>query len=172
MPARLGRLGYVRGMTIAVGDKLPDVEVRTMTPDGPTTIQTAEVFGPGKVVLFAVPGAFTPGCSNVHLPGFVEHSAELKAKGVDRIVCVAVNDPFVMHAWGEAHGVGDEILLLSDGNAEFTRAVGLVLDGTGFGLGQRSKRYAAIVEDGVLTSLDVDERGIDLSTCSNLLLKL
>lgn len=143
-----------------------------MTPDGPTTIQTSEVFGPGKVVLFAVPGAFTPGCSNVHLPGFVERSAELKAKGVDRIVCVAVNDPFVLDAWGKAHGVGDEILLLSDGNAEFTRAIGLVLDGTGFGLGQRSKRYAAIVEDGVLTSLDVDEKGIDLSTCSNLMLKL
>lgn len=159
-------------MTIAVGDKFPDIALLTMTPDGPTKIQTSEVLGAGKVVLFAVPGAFTPGCSNVHLPGFVEHGAELKAKGVDRIVCVAVNDPFVMHAWAQANGVGDGILMLSDGNAEFTQAIGLVLDGTGFGLGQRSKRYAAIIEDGVITSLEVDETGIDLSTCSNLLLKL
>jgi len=159
-------------MTIAVGDKFPDIALLTMTTDGPTKVQTSEVLGTGKVVLFAVPGAFTPGCSNVHLPGFVEHGAELKAKGVDRIVCVAVNDPFVMHAWAQANGVGDDILMLSDGNAEFTEAIGLVLDGTGFGLGQRSKRYAAIIEDGVITSLEVDESGIDLSTCSNLLLKL
>ena len=159
-------------MTISVGDRLPDAELRTMTPDGPTVVKSAEVLGTGKVVLFAVPGAFTPGCSNVHLPGFVERAAELKAKGVTTIACVAVNDPFVMDAWGKAHGVGDDILLLSDGNGEFTAAMGLELDGSGFGLGKRSKRYAAIVEDGVLTSLDVDEKGIDLSTCSNILLKL
>lgn len=159
-------------MTIAVGDKLPDITVRTITSDGPVEVRTSEVLGTGKVVLFAVPGAFTPGCSNVHLPGFVEGGAELKAKGVDRIACIAVNDAFVMQAWGQAHGVGDDILMLSDGNGEFTRAVGLVLDGTGFGLGLRSKRYAAVIEDGVITSLDVDEKGIDLSTCSNLLLKL
>jgi glutaredoxin/glutathione-dependent peroxiredoxin len=159
-------------MTISVGDRLPDAEVRTMTPDGPTVVKTGEVLGTGKVVLFAVPGAFTPGCSNVHLPGFVERAGELKAKGVTRIVCVAMNDPFVMDAWGKAHGVGDDILLLADGNGDFTAAMGLELDGSGFGLGKRSKRYAAIVEDGVLTSLDVDEKGIDLSTCSNVLLKL
>jgi peroxiredoxin len=102
----------------------------------------------------------------------VERADELKAKGVTTIACVAVNDPFVMDAWGKAHGVGDDILMLADGNGEFTAAMGLELDGSGFGLGKRSKRYAAIVEDGVLTSLDVDEKGIDLSTCSNILLKL
>jgi peroxiredoxin len=159
-------------MTISVGDRLPDAELRTMTPDGPSVVKTGEVLGTGKVVLFAVPGAFTPGCSNVHLPGFVERADELKAKGVTTIACVAVNDTFVMDAWGKAHGAGDDILLLADGNGEFTAAMGLELDGSGFGLGKRSKRYAAIVEDGVLTSLDVDETGIDLSTCSNILLKL
>ncbi len=159
-------------MTISVGDRLPDVELRTMTPDGPSVVKSGDVLGTGKVVLFAVPGAFTPGCSNVHLPGFVERADELKAKGVTTIACVAVNDPFVMDAWGKAHGVGDDILMLSDGNGEFTAAMGLELDGSGFGLGKRSKRYAAIVEDGVLTSIDVDEKGIDLSTCSNVLLKL
>ncbi|GAA5119904.1 peroxiredoxin [Pseudonocardia adelaidensis] len=159
-------------MAISVGDRLPDAELRRMTADGPTVVKSTEVLGGGKVVLFAVPGAFTPGCSNVHLPGFIERAGELKAKGVTTIACVAVNDPFVMDAWGEARGVGDDILLLSDGNGEFTAAMGLELDGSGFGLGRRSKRYAAIIEDGVLTSLDVDEKGIDLSTCSNVLLKL
>ncbi|WP_214404138.1 peroxiredoxin [Pseudonocardia lacus] len=158
-------------MTVSAGDSIPDVELRTMTPDGPGTVRTADVLGKGKVVLFAVPGAFTPGCSNVHLPGFVQNSAELKAKGVDTIACVAVNDVFVMDAWGKAHGA-DDILLLADGNAEFTEAMGLVLDGSGAGLGRRSKRYAAILEDGVLRSIDVDESGINLSTCSNVLLKL
>jgi glutaredoxin/glutathione-dependent peroxiredoxin len=159
-------------MTISVGDRLPDAELRTMTPDGPTVVKTGEVLGTGKVVLFAVPGAFTPGCSNIHLPGFVERAEELKAKGVTTIACVAVNDPFVMDAWGKAYGAGDDILLLADGNGAFTAAMGLELDGSGFGLGSRSKRYAAIIEDGVLTSLDVDEKGIDLSACSNVLLKL
>ena len=159
-------------MAIAVGTRIPDVELRTMTPDGPAVVKSGDVLGSGKVVLFAVPGAFTPGCSNVHLPGFVERADELKAKGVTTIACVAVNDPFVMDAWGKAHGVGDDILMLADGNGEFTAAMGLELDGSGFGLGKRSKRYAAILEDGVLTSLEVDEKGIDLSACSNVLLKL
>ncbi|MHA6782343.1 redoxin family protein [Pseudonocardia saturnea] len=159
-------------MTITAGDRIPDAELRTMTPDGPTAVRSTDVLGTGRVVLFAVPGAFTPGCSNVHLPGFVEGGAELRAKGVDTIACVAVNDPFVMDAWGRAHGVGDDILMLADGNAEFTTAMGLLLDGTGFGLGQRSKRYAAVLQDGVVTSIDVDEKGIDLSTCSSLLLKV
>jgi peroxiredoxin len=158
-------------MTISVGDKLPDVELRTMTADGPTVVRSNDVLGSGKVVLFAVPGAFTPGCSNVHLPGFVERGAELKAKGVDKIACVAVNDVFVMDAWGKAHGA-DDILMLADGNLEFTEALGMVLDGSGFGLGNRSKRYAAIIEDGVVTSLDVDGVAVETSTCSNLLTKL
>jgi peroxiredoxin len=158
-------------MTISVGDKLPDAELRTMTADGPTVVRSNDVLGSGKVVLFAVPGAFTPGCSNVHLPGFVERGAELKAKGVDKIACVAVNDVFVMDAWGKAHGA-DDILMLADGNLEFTEALGMVLDGSGFGLGNRSKRYAAIIEDGVVTSLDVDGVAVEISTCSNLLTKL
>ncbi len=158
-------------MTISAGDRLPDVELRTMSPDGPAVVRTAEALGTGKVVLFAVPGAFTPGCSNVHLPGFVQQADELRAKGVDTIACVAVNDVFVMEAWGKAHGA-DAILMLSDGNAAFAEAMGLVLDGSGMGLGRRSKRYAAIVEDGVVTSIDVDEKGIDLSACSSLLLKV
>jgi peroxiredoxin len=159
-------------MTISVGDKLPDVELRTMTAEGPAAVSSLEVLGKGKVVLFAVPGAFTPGCSNVHLPGFVEGGDELKAKGVDTIACVAVNDPFVMDAWGKAHGVGDKILMLSDGNGTFTEAIGMVLDGSGFGLGSRSKRYAAVLEDGVVTSLDVDGLAIEASACSNLMLKV
>lgn len=159
-------------MTITVGDRIPDAELRTMTSDGPTAVRSTGVLGTGRVVLFAVPGAFTPGCSNVHLPGFVEGGAELRAKGVDTIACVAVNDPFVMDAWGRAHGVGDDILMLADGNAEFTTAMGLLLDGSGFGLGQRSKRYAAVLQDGVVTSIDVDDTGIDLSSCSALLLKV
>jgi peroxiredoxin len=159
-------------MTISVGDKLPDVELRTMTADGPTAVSSLDALGKGKVVLFAVPGAFTPGCSNVHLPGFIEGADELRAKGVDTIACIAVNDPFVMDAWGKAHDVGDKILLLADGNGTFTEAVDLVLDGSGFGLGSRSKRYAAILQDGVLTSLDVDGAAVENSTCSNLLLKL
>ena len=159
-------------MTISVGDRLPDVELRVVTADGPAVVKSGEVLGSGKVVLFAVPGAFTPGCSNVHLPGFVERADELKAKGVTTIACVAVNDAFVMDAWGKAHGAGDDILMLADGNGDFAAAMGLELDARGAGLGKRSKRYAAIVEDGVLTSLDVDEKGIDVSACSNIVLKL
>lgn len=162
-------------MTISVGDKLPDVELRTMTAEGPKPVSSLDVLGKGKVVLFAVPGAFTPGCSNVHLPGFVENGAELRAKGVDTIACVAVNDAFVLDAWAKAHGVGPDgadIVMLADGNGTFTEAIGMVLDGSGFGLGNRSKRYAAILEDGVVTSLDVDGGAIESTTCSNLLLKL
>lgn len=159
-------------MTISVGDRLPDVELLTLTADGPAPVRTGEVLGKGKVVLFAVPGAFTPGCSNVHLPGFIERNQELRDKGVDTVACVAVNDPFVVGAWGEAHGVGDKILMLADGGAEFTDAMGLSQEIGRLGLGKRSKRYAAVIEDGVVTSLEVDDRAIDLSTCSNILLKL
>ena len=158
-------------MTIAVGDKVPDVEVRTMGPEGPTSVRTGELLGSGKVVLFAVPGAFTPGCSKVHLPGFIEGAAELSAKGVDTVACIAVNDAFVMDAWAKSQGA-EGITMLADGNAEFTEAMGLVMDGSGFGMGQRSKRYAAVIEDGVITSLDVDTKGIELSACSNVLSKL
>jgi len=160
-------------MTIAVGDTIPDVEIKTMGPDGPTPIHTGEVLGSGKVVVFAVPGAFTPGCSKIHLPGYVRNAAELKAKGVSVIACVSVNDPWVMAAWAEAQGVGDAIVMLADGNGEFTRAMGLEFDGRGAALGTRSQRYAAVVEDGVVTSLEVEPKsGVDVSSCENILTKL
>src|SRR3954466_14619858 len=135
-------------MTIAVGEKIPDVEVRTMGAEGPQAVQTADVLGKGRVVLFAVPGAFTPGCSKIHMPGFVKGASDLKAKGVDRIVCIAVNDPWVMDAWGRDQGVGDDIVLLADGDATFTKAIGLDRDMSGVGLGVRSARYAAVLQDG------------------------
>jgi glutaredoxin/glutathione-dependent peroxiredoxin len=160
-------------MTIAVGDTIPDVEIKTMGPEGPKSISTQEALGHGRVVLFAVPGAFTPGCSRFHLPGFVQGAEELSAKGVDRVACIAVNDAFVMDAWAQDQTVGDKILMLADGNAEFANAVGLVMDGSGFGLGQRSKRYAMVLDDGVVTRLDVDEKGgVDVSSCQNVLAHL
>jgi len=143
-------------MTIAVGDRIPDVQVMTFGPAGPTHVQTAEVLGTGKVVLFAVPGAFTPTCSDYHLPSYLVRNDELRAKGVDTIACISVNDPFVMGAWGEAQHVGDQVTLLADGNGDFTEAIGLEMDGSGFGLGTRSQRYAAIIEDGVVTALQVE----------------
>ena len=144
-------------MTISVGDPLPDAELRTMTPDGPTVVKTGEVLGTGKVVLFAVPGAFTPGCSNIHLPGFVERADELKAKGVTTIACVAVNDPFVMSVWDKASAIDGQIEMLSDGNAEFTKALGLDFDASAVGLGTRSKRYAMVVDNGVVRTLLVED---------------
>src|SRR5262249_6525976 len=149
--------GNDRGVTmpIAVGDVVPDVELRTLTESGPQGARSRDVLGKGKVVVFAVPGAFTPGCSKVHLPGYVAGAANLKASGVDTIACVAVNDAWVMDAWARANGADGEILMLADGNADFTRAMGLEMDGSGFGLGVRSRRYAAVIEDGVITHLDV-----------------
>ncbi len=143
-------------MTIAIGDRIPDVQVMTSRPEGPAPVQTGEVLGHGKVVLFAVPGAFTPTCSDYHLPSYVIRSDDLKAKGVDSIVGISVNDAFVMGAWGEAQHVDDQVLLLADGNGDFTRAMGLELDGSAIGLGTRSQRYAAIIEDGVVTSLQIE----------------
>jgi peroxiredoxin len=160
-------------MAIEVGDKIPDVQLRTLTNEGPKPVSSAEVLGKGKVVLFAVPGAFTPTCSDHHLPGFVVRADELRAKGADTIACVSVNDPFVMAAWGKDQGVGNRVLLLADGNGEFTRAVGLELDGSGFGLGLRSQRYAAILEDGVVTALFVEPgAGLDVSSAESVLAAL
>jgi len=160
-------------MSVSIGDKVPDIEIKTMGPEGgPVVVRTGEALGTGKVVLFAVPGAFTPGCSKVHVPGFIAQAAELKAKGVDTIACVAVNDAWVMDAWGKSQGVGDKILMLADGSGEFTRAMGLVLDVSAVGLGSRSKRYASIIENGVITSLDIDESGITESSCEAVLGKL
>jgi peroxiredoxin len=160
-------------MTISVGDRIPDVTLRTMTPEGPKPVQSGEVLGTGKVVLFAVPGAFTPTCSDHHLPGFVLRADELREKGVDTIACIAVNDPFVMGAWGEAQGTEGKVLMLSDGNGEFTAKVGLEMDGSAFGLGTRSQRYAAILQDGVVQELLVEPGpGLEVSSVENVLAKL
>ena len=150
-------------MTISVGDRIPDVTLRTMTPEGPKPVQSGEVLGKGKVVLFAVPGAFTPTCSDHHLPGFVLRADELREKGVDTIACIAVNDPFVMGAWGEAQGTEGKVLMLSDGNGEFTAEVGLEMDGSAFGLGTRGKRFSMLVKDGVVKALHVEESPGQLS---------
>jgi peroxiredoxin len=157
-------------MAIAVGDKIPDVEVRTMGPEGPKPVRTGEVLGSGRVVLFGVPGAFTPGCSKIHLPGFVRQAGDLADKGVQTIACVAVNDAWVMDAWGESQGAGDKIMMLADGNGDFTDALGLLFDGSAFGLGKRSQRYAAVIEDGVVKQIDVESGpGVDVSSCENVL---
>ena len=146
-------------MTIKVGDQLPQANFMTMTADGPRPIGSDSVFKGKTVALFAVPGAYTPTCSAKHLPGFVEKAAELKAKGVDAIACVSVNDVFVMGAWGKSQDVGESVLLLADGNGAFTKALGLELDGSKFGMGQRSQRYSLVAEDGVVKTLNVEEGG-------------
>jgi peroxiredoxin len=160
-------------MAIAVGDKIPDVRVMTSGPDGPVPVQTGAALGSGKVVLFAVPGAFTPTCSDYHLPSYLVRNDELKAKGVDTIACLSVNDPFVMAAWGEDRNVDDLILMLADGNGEFTKAVGLEMDGSGFGLGTRSQRYAMVIENGVVTAINVEPGpGLSVSAADAMLAEL
>ncbi len=144
-------------MSISVGDKLPDATFTTMTAEGPTQMNTADVFGGRKVVLFAVPGAFTPTCHMKHLPGFVTHAADLKAKGVDTIACVSVNDVFVLNAWADQSGAKDAVTFLADGSADFTKAIGMELDASGLGLGIRSQRYAMLVDDGVVAVLNLEE---------------
>ena len=144
-------------MAVQVGDKIPDVSMRAVTATGVQQISTGEFFKGKKVVLFALPGAFTPTCSAQHLPGFVQKAAEFKAKGVDEIACISVNDHFVMEAWAKDQNVGDAVVLLADGNAEFAKAMGLPLDGSAVGLGTRSQRYAAIVENGVVSKLAVEK---------------
>ena len=146
-------------MAIKVGDKVPSAAFTTFGPDGPGPITTDELFTGKKVALFAVPGAFTPTCSAKHLPGFKAHAAELRAKGVDTIACVSVNDVFVMKAWGDSQGVGGDVLMLADGNGDFTRAMGLEFDAGRFGMGRRSQRYSLIVDDGVATEVNVEQGG-------------
>ena len=156
-------------MAIKTGDKIPECTLKTMGDKGPVDITTGEIFAGKKVLLFAVPGAFTPGCSKTHLPGYVVNADKIKAKGVDTIVCMAVNDAFVMGAWGEAQNAG-ELLMLADGNGEFTAALGLELDGRGFGLGTRSQRFAMIVEDGRVTHLNVEAGpGVDVSSAETMM---
>ena len=145
-------------MTISKGDNLPDVALVKATAEGPDKVQAADFFAGKKVALFSVPGAFTPTCSASHLPGFVEKAAELKAKGVDEIACTSVNDAFVMGAWNNANG-SEDITMLADGNADFAKAVGLDADFSGFGMGTRAQRYSMIVDNGVVTELNVEEGG-------------
>ena len=151
-------------MTISVGDRLPDVKLVKATENGPEQVSSAEYFKGKKVALFSVPGAFTPTCSAKHLPGFVEKADELKAKGIDEIVGTAVNDAFVMGAWNKAAGSSD-ITMLADGNGDLAEALGLTLDGSGFGLGKRGQRYSMIVDDGVVKELNVEQPG-DFSVSS------
>ena len=144
-------------MTIAVGDKLPDATFKVRTPDGLKDVTTQELTAARKVILFAVPGAFTPTCHAKHVPSYLEHLDALKAKGVAEVACVAVNDAFVLDAWAKATGADGKITLLSDGNGTFTKAVGLDFDGSGFGLGTRSKRYSMLVDNGVVKALHIEE---------------
>ncbi|HVE01237.1 MAG TPA: peroxiredoxin [Sphingomicrobium sp.] len=145
-------------MTIQVGDRLPDVPLAIATSEGPQPTTSEEYFKGKRVALFAVPGAFTPTCSARHLPSYVEKAGELKGKGIDEIACISVNDPFVMGAWGKADG-SDDITMLADGNGAFADAVGLVMDGSKFGMGKRSQRYSMIVDDGVVKQLNVEAPG-------------
>ncbi|HWE99572.1 MAG TPA: peroxiredoxin [Caulobacteraceae bacterium] len=146
-------------MTIKKGDHVPAGTLMTIGKDGPHPVTSDELFNGKTVALFAVPGAFTPTCSAKHLPGFREKAAELKAKGVDQIACVSVNDMFVMKAWGDSQGVGENILMLADGNGDYTKALGLEMDASRFGMGPRSQRYSMIVKDGVVQELNIEEGG-------------
>ena len=148
---------YFARMSIQIGDTLPDATFRRLTAEGPQEVSAAEFFAGRKVVVLAVPGAFTPTCNNDHLPSYAENADAIKAKGVDEIACIAVNDMFVMDAWAKAAGVEGRVTLLSDGNGEFTEKVGMVLDGAGFGLGNRSLRYSMLVDDGEVKTLNVEE---------------
>lgn len=160
-------------MSISAGDQAPSVTFKTMGESGPENLTSQDLFSGKKVVLFAVPGAFTPTCSAKHLPGFVEKAAEIKAKGVDEIACVAVNDAFVMGEWGKSQNVGNAVKMVADGNAEFAAACGLTMDGSGFGLGTRMQRCAMIVEDGKVSQVFVEEPGqFEKSTAENVLANL
>ncbi len=146
-------------MAIKAGDKMPDGKFTRMTKDGPQKITTDELFKGKTVLLFSVPGAFTPTCDAKHLPGFVELADKIKSKGVDTIACTAVNDVFVMNAWGKSSNVGDKILMLADGNADYVKALGLELNATGFGMGTRGQRFAILVKDGVAKQVNVEAPG-------------
>lgn len=156
-------------MAIQVGERIPESTLKTMGEQGPTDITTEEIFSGKKVVLFAVPGAFTPGCSITHLPGFVVNADKIKAMGVDTIVCMAVNDAFVMGAWGQSQNA-EELLMLADGNGDFTASLGLDFDGSGFGLGTRSQRFAMIVDNGVVSHLNIEAGpGVDVSSADSIM---
>jgi peroxiredoxin len=143
-------------MTIKAGDRMPSGTFKTMSKDGPRDLTTEELFKGKKVVLFSVPGAFTPTCDAKHLPGFVQQAAAIRGKGVDTIACMAVNDVFVMNAWGKASNTGNDVLMLADGNGDYSKALGLEMDGRGFGMGMRGQRFALIVQDGTATHVLVE----------------
>jgi len=153
-------------VAIKVGDKVPAGKFTIMKKDGPGALSTDELFKGKKVALFSVPGAFTPTCSKEHLPGFVKHAQALKKKGIDTIACMAVNDVFVMDAWGKSGGAGDKVLMLADGNAEYTKALGLTLDASGFGMGTRGLRFSMLVDNGTVKTLNVEESAGQCSTSS------
>lgn len=146
-------------MTIKAGDRIPEGKLKQMGPDGPMNVTAAELLGKGRVVLFSVPGAFTPTCDAKHLPGFIDKASALRAKGVDRIVCLAVNDVFVMNAWGKSAGSGDKVVMAADGNGDYSRALGLELDARGHGMGMRGQRFALVIEDGVVRQVHVEAPG-------------
>jgi len=159
-------------MTISVGDTIPSVDIATMTADGPSGVNTDEIFKGKKVAIFGIPGAFTPTCSAQHLPGFVQHADAIKGKGIDIIACIAVNDAFVMGAWGKDQSVGDKVMMLADGSAKFAAATGLELDLTDKGLGVRNKRFSMIVDDGVVKSLHIDEGAFEKTSAEQMLSEL
>jgi len=146
-------------MSVKIGDRMPEGKFKTMSEAGPKDLTTAELFSGKKVVLFSVPGAFTPTCDAKHLPGFIGQFDALKSKGVDTIACMAVNDVFVMNAWGKSSNVGGKVLMLADGNGDYARALGLEMDGKGFGMGMRGQRFAIVVEDGVAKQVNVEAPG-------------
>lgn len=156
-------------MTIKAGDKIPSVDLAIMTDDGPDTISTDDLFSGKKVAIFGVPGAFTPTCSAKHLPGFVNNADALKAKGVDTIACLSVNDAFVMGAWGKDQNVGDKVMMVADGSADFTKAAGLELDLMARGLGLRCQRFAMVVDNGVVSSIHIDEGTFEKTSAETML---
>jgi peroxiredoxin len=146
-------------MSIKAGDRMPEGKFKVMAESGPKDLTTAELFNGKKVVLFSVPGAFTPTCDAKHLPGFVQQADALRAKGIDTIACMAVNDVFVMNAWGKASNVGGKVMMLADGNGDYARALGLEMDGKGFGMGMRGQRFAVVVDNGVVKHVNVEAPG-------------
>jgi peroxiredoxin len=160
-------------MTIKVGDKVPSATLTQMQGGAPQPLKTDDLFNGKKVALFALPGAFTPTCSAKHLPGYIQHAEELHAKGVDTIACVSVNDAFVMGAWGEQQNAGDKVLMLADGNGDFTRALGLEFDASKYGMGKRSQRFSMLVDNGVVKELNVEEPGaFSVSSAEHMLQQL
>jgi len=146
-------------MSIKAGERMPEGKFKVMGPNGPQDLSTAQLFGGKRVVLFSVPGAFTPTCNAKHLPGYVNAAEQFKAKGIDQLACMAVNDVFVMNAWGKAGNVGDKVVMLADGNGEYARALGLEMDGRGFGMGMRGQRFAILIDNGVATQVHVEAPG-------------